>query len=119
VLAWDAVTAGGQPVRATPHHTADLYWALSGGGGTYSIAVSMTVRMYRDVGPTGGAWLVINATLTAPFATSAAPSASASSSSSACTDADDDNAFSMVVVVVSAALISPAADSGAFALLAT
>jgi FAD/FMN-containing dehydrogenase len=49
VLEWEVVTASGQHVVATPTQHADLYWALSGGGGgTYGVVVSMTVRVFPD-----------------------------------------------------------------------
>ncbi|PSN59523.1 FAD-binding domain-containing protein [Corynespora cassiicola Philippines] len=50
VLEWEAVTADGEHVVATPtNEHADLYWALSGGGGgTYAVVVSMTVRAFPD-----------------------------------------------------------------------
>jgi hypothetical protein len=49
VLEWEVVTASGQHVVATPTQNTDLYWALSGGGGgTYGIVVSMTIRMFAD-----------------------------------------------------------------------
>ncbi|KAF2188494.1 putative isoamyl alcohol oxidase [Zopfia rhizophila CBS 207.26] len=50
VLEWEAVTAAGQHVFATPtNEHADLYWALSGGGGgTYAVVISMTVRAFPD-----------------------------------------------------------------------
>lgn len=44
-------------VTATPHKNSDLYWALSGGGGgTYSVVTSLTVKTYPD-GVVGGALL--------------------------------------------------------------
>ncbi len=56
VLVWDAVCVDGRLVRGTPRHNADLYWVLSGGGsGTYAVVASMTMRMHRNVGPTGSA----------------------------------------------------------------
>ncbi|KAH7392192.1 putative isoamyl alcohol oxidase [Phaeosphaeria sp. MPI-PUGE-AT-0046c] len=46
-LAWEIVTANGSLVMATPTENADLYWAMSGGGGgTYGIALSLTARAY-------------------------------------------------------------------------
>ncbi len=68
VLEWEVVTADGKQTRATPTTNADLYWALSGGGGgTYAVVVAMTARMHRDAGTvTGGALLT--------FSTAAAPS---------------------------------------------
>jgi hypothetical protein len=65
---------GGTHTRASPRHKADLYWALTGGGGsTYAVVVAMTARLHRDAdddkAPVGGASLAFNAT--------AAPSAAA------------------------------------------
>jgi hypothetical protein len=62
VLEWEVVTADGTHTTATPERNADLYWALSGGGGgTYAVVVSMTMRMHRDDKPTAGAVLTFNA----------------------------------------------------------
>jgi FAD/FMN-containing dehydrogenase len=48
-LEWEVVTANGTLVTATPTENSDLYWALSGGGGgTYGIVLSLTVRAYVD-----------------------------------------------------------------------
>jgi FAD/FMN-containing dehydrogenase len=53
VLEWDIVIANGSRITATPDHHADLYWALSGGGGgTFAVVVSMTTRMHCDNQPT-------------------------------------------------------------------
>jgi hypothetical protein len=50
VLEWEAITATGQHVFATPtNEHADLYWALSGGGGgTFAVVISMVVRAFPD-----------------------------------------------------------------------
>jgi FAD/FMN-containing dehydrogenase len=49
VLEWEVVTAGGDQLTASPTQNADLYWALSGGGGgTYAVVLSMTVRVYPE-----------------------------------------------------------------------
>lgn len=49
VLEWEVVTVNGELVKATRYNNSDLYWALSGGGGgTYGVVVSMTVRAYPD-----------------------------------------------------------------------
>jgi hypothetical protein len=63
VLEWEAVTAEGKHVVATPENEySDLYWALSGGGGgTYAVVLSMTVKAHLD-GPVGGATLQFNST---------------------------------------------------------
>lgn len=49
-LEFEVVTAGGHQVTASPFENEDLYWALSGGGGaTYGVVVSMTVKVFPDV----------------------------------------------------------------------
>jgi hypothetical protein len=50
VLEWEVVTATGQHLIATPTKNRDLYWALSGGGGgTYGVVVSMTIKAHPDM----------------------------------------------------------------------
>lgn len=57
VLEWEVVTATGQLLTASPVENADLYWALNGGGGgTYAVVLSMTVRIYPEE-PTAAATL--------------------------------------------------------------
>lgn len=57
VLEWEVVTATGEILTATPDQNSDLYWALTGGGGgTYGVVLSMTVKLHQDM-PTGGATL--------------------------------------------------------------
>lgn len=64
VLEWEVVTADGKHVMATPTQNADLYWALSGGGGgTYGVVVSMTTRLFKE-GPVGRAALAFSAAST-------------------------------------------------------
>lgn len=49
VLNWEVVTASGKLVNANKNENSDLYWALNGGGGsTYGVVVSMTVKAYND-----------------------------------------------------------------------
>ncbi|KAL4941180.1 hypothetical protein BDV06DRAFT_223336 [Aspergillus oleicola] len=56
VLEWEVVTATGKILTASPAQNADLYWALSGGGGgTYAIVLSMTVRIYPENKTASGA----------------------------------------------------------------
>jgi FAD/FMN-containing dehydrogenase len=63
VLEWEVITANGTHTTVAPDRNPDLYWALSGGGGgTYAVVVSATIRLHRDVGPIGGARLVFNVT---------------------------------------------------------
>ncbi|KAI1100577.1 putative FAD-dependent isoamyl alcohol oxidase [Jackrogersella minutella] len=62
VLEWEVVTANGEYLVATPNDNADLYWALSGGGGgTYGVVLSMTTKAYPD-GPVASATLTFNFT---------------------------------------------------------
>lgn len=65
-LSFQIVTALGKLVTASPTQNADLYWALSGGGGgTYGIVVSMTVRAYKSA-QVGGAAMQLLASSTTP-----------------------------------------------------
>ncbi|KAH3920290.1 hypothetical protein HBH56_002450 [Parastagonospora nodorum] len=74
-LSFDVVTARGDIVTASPTENADLYWALSGGGGgTYGVVVSMTVRAYTAK-PVGGAVMQLLAGSTTPEKFAAAVSA--------------------------------------------
>lgn len=62
VLEWEVVTALGQHVVATPEQHADLYWALSGGGGgTFGVVLSMKAKIFPE-GPVGGGSLNFNLT---------------------------------------------------------
>ncbi|KAL4748733.1 hypothetical protein BDW72DRAFT_205344 [Aspergillus terricola var. indicus] len=55
VLEWEVVTAKGEILTASPAQNADLYWALSGGGGgTFGVALSMTVRLHPEERITSG-----------------------------------------------------------------
>lgn len=55
-LEFEVVTADGQHLTAKPSNAyADLYWALSGGGGgNYAVVLSTTLKAYAD-GPVAGA----------------------------------------------------------------
>jgi hypothetical protein len=65
-LSFDVVTANGDLVTASATQNTDLYWALSGGGGgTYGVVVSLTVRAY-DAKPVGGAAMQLLASSTTP-----------------------------------------------------
>ncbi|CAK4032103.1 FAD binding domain [Lecanosticta acicola] len=60
-LAWEVVLVNGTLVTATPSQNSDLYWALSGGGGgSYGVVLSLTVKAYPDQ-PTAGANLTFAA----------------------------------------------------------
>jgi FAD/FMN-containing dehydrogenase len=49
VLEWEVVNAEGELLVASPKENADLFWALAGGGGgTYGVVVSMTVKAYAN-----------------------------------------------------------------------
>ncbi|KAL1618929.1 hypothetical protein SLS56_010346 [Neofusicoccum ribis] len=53
-LEWEVVDGTGRLHIATPERNADLYWALSGGGGgTYGIASSVTIKLHPDLPLTG------------------------------------------------------------------
>ncbi|KAK7962720.1 uncharacterized protein PG986_003545 [Apiospora aurea] len=57
VLEWEVLTGKGELLTATPTQNSDLYWALcGGGGGTYGVVLSMTVKLHQDQ-PTVGATL--------------------------------------------------------------
>jgi hypothetical protein len=63
-LSFDVVTASGKLVTASRTENSDLYWALSGGGGgTYGIVVSMTIKTHPDV-KIGGASLQLSSAYT-------------------------------------------------------
>jgi hypothetical protein len=50
VLSMEAVTADGRFVTASPSKNVDLFWALrGGGGGTFAVVTSVTVRAYSTV----------------------------------------------------------------------
>ncbi|KAG5982709.1 hypothetical protein E4U55_001499 [Claviceps digitariae] len=60
VLKYEVVTADGRTVEASPKTNRDLYWALSGGGGgTFGVVTSITVRAYPG-GSVGGGFLAFN-----------------------------------------------------------
>ena len=62
VLEWEVVTADGTRRVASPTKNTDLYWALSGGGGgTYAVVISVTVKAFQD-GIVGGAALSFDKT---------------------------------------------------------
>ncbi|KAF7900997.1 hypothetical protein EAF00_003218 [Botryotinia globosa] len=58
VLEWQVVTGVGTLVTATPTQNPDLFWALSGGGGgTYGIVLSATMKFHPKVTSTSSATL--------------------------------------------------------------
>ncbi|KAL0574414.1 hypothetical protein V5O48_007554, partial [Marasmius crinis-equi] len=49
-LEFEVITAQGKFIRASPTEHKDLYWALSGGGGgTYAIVWSVTIKAHPDL----------------------------------------------------------------------
>ncbi|KAK7908050.1 hypothetical protein PG985_015353 [Apiospora marii] len=57
VLSWEVVTADGTFLEASQTENPDLFWALNGGGGsTFGVVVSMTVKAFPDA-TIGGATL--------------------------------------------------------------
>lgn len=49
-LEWEVVTAPGELLIANQSQNEDLYWALSGGGGgTYGMVLSVTVRLHPNM----------------------------------------------------------------------
>lgn len=49
VLEWEVVTASGELVTANAYSHSDLYWALrGGGGGTFGVVASMTIKAFPD-----------------------------------------------------------------------
>ena len=54
VLEWEVVDGRGRFLTASRTENSDLYWALSGGGGgTYGVVYSLTVKAHRDFPVTG------------------------------------------------------------------
>ena len=53
-LEWEVVDGRGQLLTASRTENSDLYWALSGGGGgTYGVVYSLTVKAHQDFPVTG------------------------------------------------------------------
>ncbi|KAK4240145.1 hypothetical protein C8A03DRAFT_13478 [Achaetomium macrosporum] len=51
---WEVITADGKLVTASRTQNADLYWALSGGGGgNYGVVLSMTVKSFPEATVSG------------------------------------------------------------------
>ncbi|KAI1773217.1 FAD-binding domain-containing protein [Hypoxylon cercidicola] len=58
-LSFEVVTPTGQFLTASMTENADLYWALSGGGGgNYGVVVSLTVKAHSDAMNSGGSFLI-------------------------------------------------------------
>ncbi|KAF2172800.1 hypothetical protein M409DRAFT_35390 [Zasmidium cellare ATCC 36951] len=55
VLEWEVVDARGRHLTASRAKNSDLFWALSGGGGgTFGVVLSMTVKAHADMPTSGG-----------------------------------------------------------------
>lgn len=55
VLEWEIVDATGRHIIATREKNSDMFWALSGGGGgTFGVVLSMTVKTYPDMPTSAG-----------------------------------------------------------------
>ena len=64
-LEWEVVTAAGKLVTASRTQNADLYWALSGGGGgTYGVVVSLTAKAHPDAVVSGASLMFYSSTTT-------------------------------------------------------
>lgn len=49
ILEWEIVAANGERIVATPTQNPAIYWALSGGGGgTFGVVLSVTVRVFPN-----------------------------------------------------------------------
>ncbi|EUC27932.1 hypothetical protein COCCADRAFT_30703 [Bipolaris zeicola 26-R-13] len=73
-LSFNVVTAEGKILTASATENSDLYWALSGGGGgTYAVVLSMTVKAYPSK-TVGGAAMQLLASSTTPEKFAAATS---------------------------------------------
>ncbi|KDQ32785.1 hypothetical protein PLEOSDRAFT_1091202 [Pleurotus ostreatus PC15] len=54
-LSMEVITTTGEFVRASPTENSDLFWAMSGGGGgTYGILWTVTVKAFPDIPIAGG-----------------------------------------------------------------
>lgn len=54
VLSWEVITADGEHLTANKDENADLFWALrGGGGGTFGVVISMTVKAHPGTITTG------------------------------------------------------------------
>lgn len=58
VLEYEVVTANGSITKASATYNKDLFWAMSGGGGSFGVITSMTVRAHKTT-TIGGAKLTL------------------------------------------------------------
>lgn len=66
-LEFEVVTTKGEHLIANPEQNSDLFWALSGGGGsTFAVVISMIIKTFKD-GPVEGAFLSMDNTHTKAF----------------------------------------------------
>ncbi|KAF2645582.1 FAD binding domain-containing protein [Massarina eburnea CBS 473.64] len=57
VLSFEVVTSIGELVTANSSSNSDLFWALRGGGGaTFGVVTSVTVKAYKDMQVTAASW---------------------------------------------------------------
>ncbi|RDW67504.1 hypothetical protein BP6252_08900 [Coleophoma cylindrospora] len=64
VLAMEVVTADGRYVTASSSSNSDLFWALRGGGGaTFGVVTSITIRAYPKISATVVSFSFISATM--------------------------------------------------------
>lgn len=60
-LEYEVVTLDGRQLTVSPTQNSDLYWALSGGGGgTYAIVLSATIKAHLDGPVVGAQWVFAN-----------------------------------------------------------
>lgn len=61
VLEWEVVTGTGEIITATATQNEDLFWALRGGGGsTFGIVSSLTVKAFPDTSTSMATLMIIN-----------------------------------------------------------
>ncbi|KAI1185038.1 hypothetical protein F5B17DRAFT_446427 [Nemania serpens] len=61
VLEWEVVTGAGEIITATATSNEDLFWALrGGGGGTFGIVSSLTVKVFPDTSTSKATMMILN-----------------------------------------------------------